>query len=79
MNFPVKRVGPSPPLTLVEPVEFPTFMVLLWMQRVGDHNEESRIYLLEPEQLKMAPDGLRLWGQCGDGRASRKTVTFPLA
>lgn len=72
-------MGASPALPLVEPVEFPTFMVLLWMQRVGDHKEESRIYSLEPGQLRIAPDGLCLWGWCGDGDASRKTVIFPFA
>lgn len=46
VSFLVEWVGLSPALPIVEPVEFP-LMVLLWVQRVGDHSGESRFYLSE--------------------------------
>lgn len=56
-GFPVTWVGPSPALPLVEPIEFPTCVVLLWVWRVGDHNEELGVYSRKPGQLRMGPDG----------------------
>lgn len=57
----MKRVGPSA-LALVEPVECPT---LLWVQRVGDANEESRFCSMEPGQWRLGPDGSPKWGCVG--------------
>lgn len=60
----MKWVGPSA-FALVEPVECPTFMGLLWVQRVGDANEESRFSSVEPGQWRLGPDGSPLWGCVG--------------
>lgn len=54
--------GPFSCPSLVGPIEFPAFVVLLWVWRVRGHNEELSVYSRKPGQLRMGPDGSLLWG-----------------
>lgn len=60
----MKRVGPSA-LALVEPVECPTFMGVLWVQKVGDANEESRFLLNGARAVETGARWFTLVGMCG--------------